>query len=195
MGQPRTRPAKTLEDYCALPEGVRAELIDGELYVTPAPRPDHQRVAQRLLRVLAPFVERESHGGGHAGGRALGEVFIAPLDVHLPSGDIVQPDLIFVRADQAEIVRADAIHGAPQLLIEVLSSSHAERDRIVKRRLFAENGVSEYWIVDPDSRSIEVLVLSGRSFEPRGWFPQEASILSPTFPGLDLPVAHLFRRR
>ena len=181
MVQLPTRPTKTAQDYLALPDDVRAELIEGEFYVTPAPRPEHQRVAQRLLHALAPFVEA----------KRLGEVFIAPLDVHLPRGDIVQPDLIFVRTVQAHIVREDAIYGAPHLLIEVVSPSHAERDRIVKRALFAENGVAEYWIVDPDLPSVEVLTLDGRRFEPRGWFTGEASVLSPSLPGLVLPVGRL----
>ena len=182
MARAATRPRKTVDDYLALPDDVRAELLEGDLYVTPAPRPDHQRVAGRGLRALAPFVERA----------ALGELFIAPVDVYLPSGDIVQPDLVFVATGQAAIVRDDAIRGAPRLLVEVLSRSHPERDRIVKHALYARNGVAEYWIVDPDARSVEVFVLAGERYEPRGWYTQSARIVSPSLPGLDLPVSRLF---
>jgi len=182
MSEHATRPKRTVADYLALPDDVRAELLEGELYVTPAPRPDHQRVAARVLRALAPFVD----------GSGLGEVFIAPIDVHLPSGDVVQPDLVLVSAGQSGVVQDDAIHGAPRLLIEVLSASNPERDRIVKRGLYAANGVAEYWIVDPDARGVEVFVLSGERFEPRGWFTQSARIVSPSLPGFDPPVMRFF---
>jgi Uma2 family endonuclease len=182
MAPPATRPAKTVQDYLALPDDVRAELIAGELYVTPAPRPNHQRVVQRALRALAPFLECEG----------LGEILVAPVDVHLPSGGIVQPDLVFVGSEQASIVGEEAVHGAPHLLIEVVSYAHSERDRIVKYHLYEKNGVAEYWIVDPEERSLEVFVLVGRRFEPRGWFTGDDAVISPSLPGLALPVQRLF---
>jgi Uma2 family endonuclease len=182
MAHPTTRPRKTAADYLALPDDVRAELIAGELYVTPAPRPDHQRALQRLFRALAPFAERHERG----------EVFVAPVDVYLPTGDIVQPDLVLVEAGQSGIVGDDAIHGVPALLVEVLSRSHPERDRIVKRDRYAASGVREYWLVDPDARGVEVFALAERQFEPRGWFTGDAQIVSPSLPGLSLAVASLF---
>jgi Uma2 family endonuclease len=168
-----SRPRKTVEDYLALPDDVRAELIDGELYVTPSPEADHQRVVLCLGRRLARYVEAH----------ACGEVFVAPLDVHLPTGDVVQPDVLFVSTARSDICRR-WIHGAPDLVVEVLSPTHAERDRAVKRALYARSGVAEYWIVDPQERSIEVLRLAGESYEPAGWFRPGETLVSACFPGL-----------
>ncbi len=184
MAYPTTRPRKSLQDYLALPDDVRAELIDGELYMTPAPRPVHQRVGFRLGRAVARLVE----------GAELGEVFVAPVDVHLPTGDIVQPDIVWIAADQMEILKDDGVHGVPRLCVEVLSPSHPERDRLVKRDRYARSGVPEYWIVDPDSGEIEVFVLTNGRYEPAGWFRGDATLRSQVLPGLALEIEPLFRR-
>lgn len=181
------RPRKTLEDYLALPDDVRAELIDGELYVTPAPGTPHQRVLLDLARRLADEVER----------LGAGEVFVAPYDIHLPTGDVVQPDVLVVTPAQRDIVREDGIHGAPALAVEVLSPGHPERDRIVKHARYAQAGVAEFWIVDPAARSVEVFRVrqAGASarYEPAGWFTGAAQVHSDLLPDLDLPLEAIFR--
>jgi Uma2 family endonuclease len=118
MARVRSRPRKGLADYLALPDDVAAELIDGELYVTPAPSAGHQDVLAALTVHLRPHVES----------RGLGRLWPAPVDVHLPAGDVVQPDLVFVRRERLAIVR-DAILGVPDLAVEVLSPTRLERDR------------------------------------------------------------------
>jgi Uma2 family endonuclease len=182
MAPVESRPRKTVEDYLALPEDVRAELLDGELYMTPAPSPEHQDVVGALCVALRTFIES----------RGLGRVWPAPVDVHLPSGDIVQPDLVFVRAERMAIVQ-DAIRGVPDLAIEVLSPTRPERDRIVKKQLFAQDGVGEYWIVDPQARALEVFVLEGDRYAPAGWYTGDAAARSPTLPGLAVPLRRVFR--
>ena len=116
MASETTRPRKTVEDYLALPDDVRAELIEGELYMTPAPRPRHQTAVGQILTYM----------NIHVRAAGLGRVYSAPMDVHLPSGDIVQPDLLFIRRANLEIVQ-DWIRGVPDLLVEVISPSHPER--------------------------------------------------------------------
>jgi len=180
----KLKPRKTIEDYLKLPENVRAELIGGDLFMTPSPRFSHQDVTARILLHLTGFVEA----------RELGKVAVAPLDVHLPSGDIVQPDIMFIRASNAAIIQ-DWIRGVPDLVVEVLSPEGPERDRIVKRELYARNGVSEYWIADPAAGTIEVLVLRNGSFESHGYFEAGDSVDSPAFPGLALPIAAIFAKR
>jgi Uma2 family endonuclease len=174
------RPPKTLGDYRALPDDVRAELLRGEIYVTPPPTVPHQDLVGRLYRALAAHVED----------RGLGRVYLSP-EVDLPSGDVVAPDVLFVRTERVGIV-GTVVAGAPDLAIEVVSS-HPERDRLVKRDLYAENGVSEYWVVESDPRGIQVLRLEGGAHVPAGWFTTESVLTSPSFPDLRLDVAALFR--
>ena len=182
MGHPIARPRKTIEDFLALGEEVLAELIDGELYMNASPRPRHQRIALRLARALSEFVED----------CGLGEVFVAPLDVYLPTEDVVEPDLVFVASDQAQLVKEDAVHGTPRLLVEVLSPSNPERDRVLKFARYAQSGVAEYWIVDPELRGVELFVLEQRQLVPAGWFTPGTTFASPSFPGLDLDLAWVF---
>jgi Uma2 family endonuclease len=177
-----SRPRKTVDDFMSLPEGTLAELIDGELLImSPGPRELHQRVVGRLHLLLAPFAEA----------RKLGRVYVAPMDVHLPSGDIVEPDLVYVSAARSDIIR-DWIRGAPDLLVEVLSPSGIDRDRLIKRRLYARNGVPEYWIVDPQEAGVERLELEGPDYRPGGYFRGGATLTSPLLPGLEIPLAPLF---
>lgn len=160
-----------------LPEGTPAELIGGELLMSPSPRQRHQVVVGNLFATLREFAEP----------RRLGRVYIAPFDVHLPSGDIVQPDVIFVAAENAGIVR-DWIFGAPDLVVEAVSPESAARDRIVKRDLYARNGVREYWMIDLEARSVEIVGPDG----PIGFYEADDAVASPQLAGLSLPVRALF---
>jgi Uma2 family endonuclease len=113
------------------------------------------------------------------------------MDVYLPSGDIVEPDLVFVLREHEAVIQ-DWIRGVPDLLVEVLSPSHPERDLIVKRHLYARNGVGEYWIVDPADRSVQIFKLSGDRFEPAGYRREGQTLATSLLPGFELPVAKLF---
>jgi len=170
-------------DYLALPDGVRAELVGGELYVTPSPSLDHQEVVLTLGSALRD----------HARERGAGTVAIAPVDVHLPSGDVVQPDVLFVAREGSARLRT-WVYGVPDLLIEVVSPTHAERDRDLKRRLYERNGVPEYWIVDPQEGSIEVLRHDGNRLQPSGYLEGDATLETPTFPDLALDLRDVFTR-
>ena len=181
MSHAKHRPRKTLEDYLALPDDVRAELIDGELYVTPSPVRGHQSTVGRLYSLIL----------AHVDARAAGYVGLSPLDVHLPSGDVVQPDLFFVAAAREDICR-EWVYGAPDLAIEVLSSARPERDRFVKRLLYERNGVREYWLVDPDERSVEVLRLEDTVYAPAGYFSGEQILISHVLESLALPLPRIF---
>jgi len=178
-----SRPMKTVDDYMALGDEVRAELIAGEIYVTPSPTPHHQSIAGRLHARLGAALEK----GG------LGALYFAPLDVHLPSGDIVQPDLLFIREENLGIVQ-DWIRGVPDLLIEIVSQ-HAERDRIVKRELYARNGVPEYWLVDGATQTIERLLLAGDGYAPAGYYGVGDVLVTETMPHLELAVGEVFPPR
>ncbi|NOS99383.1 MAG: Uma2 family endonuclease [Phycisphaerales bacterium] len=165
----------------SLPDGTRAELIDGELLMSPSPRTKHQDAVLNLASHLREYVR----------GRVVGRVFVAPLDVHLPSGDIVEPDILFVSTANQAIVQ-DWVRGSPDLMVEVLSPEGVERDRIVKRDLYARNGVREYWIVDADARAVEVFTLRAGRYEPNGYFKSNDVLLSPSLAEFKLPVAQIF---
>lgn len=169
-------------DYARIPpDGKRYELLDGELYVTPAPSPLHQRVSRRLQRQL------EDHF--HA--RGLGEVFNAPIDLILTPQDVVQPDLVVV-TDQDQISQR-GIEGPPALVVEVLSPTTRDHDRTVKARRYAALGVRHYWVVDPEASRLEcyrretdayVLVAQGQG---------DQSLAHPDWPGLSLSLAAVWR--
>ncbi len=179
-----TRPVRfTYRDYLLLPEGDRRELIGGEFLVVPAPTPHHQRVSARLQRALHDFVEANG----------LGEVFDAPIDVVLSEENVVQPDLIFVARDRASVVRETHVAGAPDLVVEIVSPSTADRDRETKRRLYFKYGVREYWLVDPGAGTIEVLVPGAADFETHRVFPRGTRLSSPLLPGLSIPVEDIVR--
>jgi Uma2 family endonuclease len=182
MAVQTSRPRKTVADYLALPDDVRAELIQGELYVTPAPDPRHQDVIGLLYVLLHQHVEANG----------LGRVYLSPVDVHLPSGEVVQPDLLYIARDRLGMV-GKRIEGVPDLAIEVVSPTHPERDRIVKRDLYAENGVREYWVVELDSRAVEVLRLDGRAYVPAGYFSGASRIVSTVLREVSIDVGSLFR--
>ena len=128
----------TYEDYLNTPEDKRYELLDGELVMTPAPGELHQSISALLGWRLVQFASENS----------LGRVYQAPFDVVLSDTDVVQPDLLFVSNERGHIITPANIQGAPDLVVEILSPSTAERDRTFKRTLYAKHGVNEYWMVD-----------------------------------------------
>jgi Uma2 family endonuclease len=168
-------------DYLAAPEdGKRYEIIRGALYVTPAPRPVHQRVSRRLEMTLADWFHT----------RALGEVFHAPVDLILTPHDVVQPDILVV--DDATHITERGIESAPLLVVEILSPSTRDRDRGLKAQRYAELGVRHYWIVDPDTRRLECHRLAGAAFVPIAAADGEARLTHPDWVGLDIDLAALW---
>ena len=177
------RAGLTYRDYANTPDDERYELLDGELIRMTAPAEIHQRVVTLLGWRMAQFVSE----------RGTGRVYVAPFDVVLSDTDVVQPDLLFVSNDRTHLVTAANVRGAPDLVVEILSPSTAERDRTLKRALYARHGVNEYWIVDPASRNVTVLALRDGRFDVTGTYGEDDTLTSPTLPGLALRVADLFR--
>ena len=174
----------TYDDYALLPDdGKRYEVIRGELYMSAAPRPLHQRVIFRLSYFLEAFLEE----------RSIGIAYSAPIDVLLPEklGDPVQPDILFVRSDRIEIVGETYIEGAPDLVMEVLSPSNPSHDRSLKYELYQEAGVLEYWIIDPRERTNEIHVLRAGSYILLGRFGEDETARSEQLEGFAVPVDDL----
>lgn len=174
--------AFTFEDYLLLPEDRRYEIIAGDLFMTPSPRPYHQIVSSNLQFRLEVFVRE----------RKLGTVVPAPCDVVLSETDIVQPDLLFVQSSRASIIGEKYISAAPDLVIEILSAGTAQRDQTIKAKLYQRSGVKELWIASPEARTIEVLVLTEVGFRREAIYGFGDRLLSPLLPGLEIPLAEVF---
>jgi Uma2 family endonuclease len=148
-------PPKTLlEVYRMLPEGTRAELINDQLFMSPAPTPSHQDSTLDIASQIRGFVMKNK----------LGKVFISPIDVNLNEKNVVQPDIVFVTKKNLTILKEDGIYGAPDLIIEVLSPGTEKFDREDKRKLYEKFGIREYWIVDPKTKESKGYQLKNSKF-------------------------------
>lgn len=172
----------TYQDYLQLPEDRRYEIIDGDLYMVPAPIPYHQKISGNLEFFLHQQVKE----------RDLGEVFHAPCDLLLSETDVVPPDIFFIAKHRLSIVKETNIQGAPDLVIEILSASSAERDRGAKQKLYARAGVPAYWVVDPQVKSIDVLRREPSGYQLMKTFQRQDFLESQTFPNLRIPLSDVF---
>jgi Uma2 family endonuclease len=153
-------------------DGRRYELYDGEVYEVPSPIPLHQMVSGHLYLALADYVNR--HGG---------TVLYAPLDIVLTEYDVVQPDLILFTRERAHLVNPRrATRVPPDLAIEILSPSTKVNDRGRKLRLLQKHGVREFWLVDPESETIEIYSLSGDQYVLAHIASGGAPVNSPLLP-------------
>lgn len=176
-------PKITFEEFRQFPvDGKRYELVRGEVHVTPSPATRHQFIVQNLALSLGLHVVKDN----------LGEVLTAPLDVRLSEDTAFQPDLIFVSNSRAGIILENWIEGAPDLVVEVSSPSTATYDRATKLPLYAEFGVSEYWLVDSQVKTVEVLKLEGKKYFVDATLAGEQVLTSNLFPGWQLPLHDLF---
>lgn len=174
----------TWAEFARLPSegGTRHEVVAGELVVTPAPSPRHQAVVTALTVQLDAFVRAHE----------LGRVLVGPVDVLLGEGDYLEPDVVVVLRRSERFVTDRGIEGPPDLVVEVVSLSTAERDRGTELERYREHGVPECWIVDPDAGTIEVFRL-GAADERGVHRPGDALEWDPgTGPAiLVLPVEHV----
>jgi Uma2 family endonuclease len=172
----------TYEDYVLLPEDRRYEVVDGELYLTPAPTPYHQTVAGRLFIRLS----------GHVEANRLGQVFIAPCDLVLSRFDVLQPDVFFIAEERRSIIGEKYISEAPDIVAEVLSPSTADRDQVAKAKQYAKFGVREMWIADLNGKTVEVFVNTPSGFNRHALFTGSEVLRSPLLTGLEIPLAEVF---
>lgn len=142
----------TIEDYRALPDDQRVELIDGYFYDMAAPTTFHQLIAGELHRQIANFILDQ-------GGSCI--PFISPVDVQLDNDEktMIQPDVVII-CNRDQIIRSNIV-GAPDFVLEVVSPGTRRRDHIIKLSKYAAAEVKEYWIVDPYQERILVYVFDG----------------------------------
>jgi Uma2 family endonuclease len=175
----------TYADWAASPDdGLRREIIGGELFVTPPPAIKHQRISREIeFRLLTYLRERER-----------GEVLNAPVGLCLSGEDVVEPDLVVVLTESRATIGEQAIFGAADLVVEILSPGTAKRDLVVKRALYESAGVREYWVVDPEGKTVEVLRLDGAAYVRHGLFEREHTLTSSVLAGLELALAEVFSK-
>jgi len=172
----------TYEDYAKLPEGAPYQLIGGELIMTPAPTPYHQRISSKLGYFLCDFIFK----------RNLGEVFNAPIDVYFEETETYQPDIIFISKERLDIIKETKIEGAPDLVIEILSPATAYYDLRKKFKIYEKHGVKEYWIVDPEEKSIEIYQNQEGKFKLIQMAKEKDTVNSSLFKDFELNLEKIF---
>lgn len=165
-------------DLAAFPDdNVIREIIDGELVVTPAPTTRHQRAVTNLLLRFGAY--RNSHGG---------DAFAAPTAVFLADDNVVEPDLLFVRADHLDRVELAYVNGPPDLVVEISSPSTRRIDIVRKRELYARFEIPEYWFVDLDAERVEIYRLEAGTFGTPELVYPPGTLSTPQLPGLRVSV-------
>jgi len=182
MAQPNPRLKFTVKDYMSMPGDKRYQLLDGAMILAHSPTTRHQTIAQRLNLALQEFVAAGS----------LGRLWFAPLDVVLSNHDVAQPDILFVSNERSSIVTDANIQGAPDLVVEILSPGTAEHDRGYKQALYGRHGVREYWLVDPDAETVEVLTLGDQGLTPTATYRRGEVLASPLLEGMSLELDQVF---
>ena len=181
---PQVRRLYTYDELVAeMPETNQPhELWDGELVMSPAPSFFHQQIAFRFQRALHDWVEANKRGA----------VAGAPIDMVLSPHRAVQPDVAFISQERLAIIQR-AIMGPADLVAEVVSLGGRGHDRIEKRDLYEQHGVKEYWIIDPEPETVEVLALvNGRYELVQRTLPGETAA-SRLLVGFEVSVSYLFR--
>ena len=173
----------TYRDYAALPDdGHRYEIVNGVLYMAPAPSWSHQEIVGAFYRYLYTYVTSSDLGG----------VFIAPIDVELAPNVVFQPDVVVLLKESRDKLKERHIVGAPDLVVEVVSPGSATHDRYKKLEAYARAGVPEYWIADPDAQTVEVLTFGIGDYHSQGVFQGKATLPSRILPSLATKVEEFF---
>ena len=176
----------TYDSYAALPDdGKRYEIIDGVLYMAPpSPSGWHQQSVVRLTHYLFEAVELAG----------IGRLFVAPFDVELLPNTVVQPDVVVLLNKNSEKYVVSRIIGGPDLVIEIISPSTAQHDRLRKYNVYARAGVKEYWIVEPIRYTVEVFTFMEDGYHSLGVFSGGQTLPSEVVPDFSVPVEQFFAR-
>ena len=162
-------------------DGNRYEIIDGALHVTPFPTPAHQHAVTQLVYFLVDHVRA---------GR-LGRVFTAGLKVVLDETTGIGPDIVYISNVRLDALQPDGYYGAPDLVVEVLSSKPA-LDQLVKKQKYAQGGIPHYWIVDPTHRTLHGYRLEAGRYRQAAELGDDATFQPELFPDLRIPLHELW---
>jgi Uma2 family endonuclease len=167
----------TYDDLLEMPDdGLRREIIDGVLYVTPPPAVPHARLAQRLAVEFGLY--QRTHGG---------EVFSSAVGLYFTHDNYVEPDALYVAPEHLDRIGEQKLEGPPDLVVEISSLSTRRRDVTLKRDLYLRFGVRDYWFVDLDRGAVVVF----RPDEDPLVLRSGDKLTSPVLPGFVLAVEEL----
>ncbi len=173
----------TYGDYLKLDDDKRYEVIKGRLIEMPAPNFEHQEISLNLVIKIWDFIK----------GREIGKLVYAPFDVILSENVVVQPDIVFISRENLKNIKEGRLFGSPDLVIEVVSPSTTRRDTVVKKGIYEEFGVKEYWIVYPDEKAIEVWVLGENGeYELYSFAEKGGKVKSKVLEGLEVDLKEVF---
>jgi Uma2 family endonuclease len=168
-------------EYEKLPEGQPQQLIDGEVIMSPSPSAIHQSIVLELAALLKNHIDKN----------LLGYLFIAPIDVFLREGEVYQPDIIFISKKNKNIIH-EKIKGVPDIVVEVLSPSTAYYDLVHKKNIYEETGVKEFWVIDPDGKTVEIYENVSNAYRLFSKVRTSGTISSKLLDGFNLKVENLF---
>ncbi|MEZ4957923.1 MAG: Uma2 family endonuclease [Saprospiraceae bacterium] len=171
----------TANDFLKLPEGAPFELLNGKLINMPSPFDQHQSIAANIHLILGHYIKKNK----------LGTLRFAPLDVHLDEDNIVQPDLLFIANDRKNIINKWVI-GAPDVVIEIFSNSTKKKDKNAKFKLYQKHGVLEYWLVDPEIKSVEIYILKSKKFILKDKYSEGEKLKSDIIKGFEMVTNEIF---
>jgi Uma2 family endonuclease len=174
----------TWDDFLALDEDDPRELIDGELVEIEVPARNHEFIVTKLGYYLTAWAEM-----GH-GGEALGSGY----KVRISDRRGVMPDFQFYRGGNNAAKEQDQglVHGRPDLAVEIVSPSSQRYDRVTKLRWYAQLRVPEYWLIDPNARTLEQLTLREGTYVIAASFADDEVFAPDSFEGLSIPLAKLW---
>ena len=175
----------TIDDYRALPEtGPRYQLIEGDLYLAPAPNRFHQDISRNLQFELHSYLKTNP----------IGKLYNAPFDVYLDEHNAFQPDLIVVLNEHAGILTETGAEGAPELVVEILSPKTRQLDLVNKKRVYATRGVRELWIIDPEPGIVTIHRFAEGGKESVSEAAESGVLMTPLLPGLKISARLLYER-
>ncbi len=177
INPPETGFSFNARDYALLPS-IRGR----RLSFTPPDGIKHQTVSLKVAAALLSYAESGN----------LGHVIQAPCDVMLSREIVIQPDIFFVETGRTGLIGKTILRGAPDVIIEILSQDTRERDLRTRRKIYSQFEVKEYWIVDPEAESAEVLLWSELGYATHGVYGTSDRLSSPILPRLRLPLRKVF---
>jgi Uma2 family endonuclease len=176
-------PPLTVEHYRNLPEtGPRYQLIEGDLYMAPAPNRYHQDISRNLEFILLNYLKDHP----------VGVLYHAPFDVYLSETDVFQPDIVVVLKANFGLLTDAGCEGAPDFVVEILSPKTRRLDLDNKKRVYNRHGVKELWIIDPEPRELLVYRFERGAGETAELFHQSDIVTSPLLPRLAVALEEAF---